>query len=286
MQLTIKNSGFTLIEVALALTITAIITSFIYTSFAITLDSKERIEKRAEIYHAGRIFLLRASTELQDAYLQPQFTSFSEEIEQPETTTFIGEDHTEFGRDYDYLTFTSLSHMTFPYDPEDNNQSSHTQLTYDIRVDDNNTAEAAIIRREDPTIDQSLEMEGESVPYILCENVRSVNYRYYDRKRDVWEDEWNAYDGKFDYPRLPTAIEIRLVLGEMPENTEDINEDEIMEIVFTTLVYLPMSEKKPITIKDADEDDDWQQYPGSGGPLHDGYHFDPLAGRNRKRGRR
>jgi general secretion pathway protein J len=285
MELTIKTRGFTLIEVMLALSITAIISAFIYTSFAITLDSKQRVEKRAEIYHAGRIFLLRVSSEIQDAYLQPQFSSFSEEIEQPASTTLIGEDHTEFGRDYDYLTFTTLSHMVFPYDPEDNNQSSHTQLTYDIRMDDNNTEEAAIIRREDPTIDQSLEMEGESVAYILCENVRSVNYRYYDRKRDVWEDEWNAYDDKFDYPRLPTAIEIRLVLAEMPENMEDIDEDQIMEVVFTTLVYLPMSEKKPITIKD-DNGDDWQQYPGSGGPLHDGYHFDPLAGRNRKRGPR
>ena len=63
------SSGFTMIELMLALAIFALITTIMFGSFAQTASSKRVIQSEQERTHAVRVALMRMSREIEMAYL-------------------------------------------------------------------------------------------------------------------------------------------------------------------------------------------------------------------------
>lgn len=55
--------------------------------------------------------------------------------------------------------------------------------------------------------------DGESIDEILCRNVRSLNFRYYDG--ESWEDEWDSSES---YDIVPLAVEVTLELEPRAED--------------------------------------------------------------------
>ena len=63
------RGGFTLIEVMIAIAITAVIMTLIWSSSGQSLRAKERIENRDMVFHAGGVALRKLSEDLVMAFV-------------------------------------------------------------------------------------------------------------------------------------------------------------------------------------------------------------------------
>src|SRR5690242_9867711 len=100
-----STRGFTLMEVALAVAILAIMATLTYGSIARTLDAYETVTKIDERYHVVRLALNRMAKELSMSFLTSPLREKGKELMWK--TIFKGEPSTPFAK----LTFTSFSHQ-------------------------------------------------------------------------------------------------------------------------------------------------------------------------------
>ena len=216
--------GFTLIEVLLALTITAVIISFIYSSFWVTVKSYNTLREKEGLYRKARIIMDKISTQLQSAYLDyypPVEKNFIP------ATFFIGIDDTLNGVPADKLIFSSLSggyrivagEGVKPW-------GKSVELEYFIDIDPDNADQLDLFCREDTTLDRDPMSGGITFPMIF--NVKGLNFRYYDRYTKQWYDNWDTRNNGEYY--LPSLVEVTLYLAE-----EGIEEP----VMFREVVSIP-----------------------------------------------
>lgn len=225
LQCRTTNSGFTLIEVLIALFIGSLIFGVLYASFFQIMKSKEIAESELELYHEARVIFSRVTKDLSSVYPRgnvymgnAEYTSkvpyFVAKLENDNNT---------------WVRFTSLSRAP-SYNKSDSDQAEITYYTQ-IVDDERSTDEKplySLIRRENPYIGG----DEEGVAYSLSDRI--VFFRLYFltdddvESEDSYSDLWNSNDNL----KLPKAVEINLVLKSPRE--EDIE--------FRNLIYLQLSE--------------------------------------------
>jgi general secretion pathway protein J len=195
-----RRRGFTLVEVALAVAILAILATLTYGSIARTFDAYETVTKIDERYHVARLAMNRMSKELSMAFL----TSIRRDHgkEQMMKTIFKGEPASPFAK----LNFTSLSHQILVADSKEADQC---EIGYFGAPDPDNPRKMNLMRREDPRLDRDPEVGGRI--YVLAEDIKELKLRYFDPRDDDWKDTWNTLDAEFA-GRLPTIVEITMVI--------------------------------------------------------------------------
>lgn len=216
-----KSSGFTLIEMGVALAILTVILSFVYTTFFGTLKAKDIVDAKNDTIQTGRMILQRLTRDLNAAVL----TDFDSEKGDEESlkTIFWGIRDEEDGRELDKLHFTTLSHTEIPIEPEDNNQSALAEVSY-LWEKDYEEDRIYLFRREDYLFDSELTEGG--VYSMIASGIREFRLRYYARNDTgyEWVEDWDSTSRN----ALPTAVEVYLALEE-----EDGDEE-----VFTALIPL------------------------------------------------
>lgn len=204
-----SRRGLTLIEVALAVTILAIMGTLTWGTIARSFDIYEAVNETDARYHNVRTALNRISRDVSMAFIAPVQRGVTDEDDQWKTI-FKGEDTSPFHK----LTFTSFSHRVLREDAKESDQS---EVSYFGEADEDNPGQINLVRREDPRLDSEPE-EGGRV-YILAENIKDFQVRYFDDKDDDWTDEWDTERSEFAR-RLPTILELKLTIED--EFGEDI----------------------------------------------------------------
>lgn len=225
-------TGFTLIEVMVAITILAIIMSFIYTTFTATLEAKRYAEGRAELYQTGWQILSRISRELESAYL---VKVESNDVFWEPPADFVGKDSWHQGRRMDTLTFTTLAHRDFSSlwrsfaakkeEEPDSNESEHAAISYFCQVEDYASDNVILLHRENSAMMNDPSAEGGGV-FEMAERVREFRLRYYDEEDKEWKDRWEWEVGDLT---LPVVVEVTLTLQDLSGH----------EATFSTLVNIP-----------------------------------------------
>lgn len=233
----LSRSGFTLLEVMVAIAIMAFIMVLLWSSTSQSLRSQERIAKRDEVFHAGGVALRKFSEDLEMAFLarqtpsagtQPQAaaagtTAVAAVEGQAFKTFFIGEDSGEA----DALRFTSLSHLRLFKGAKESDQC---RIAYEIVQSEEEGGGLNLVRREDPWLDATTEVKGD--PLLLVEKVKSFDLEYYDLRKGDWGKEWDTE--KMDWKEmLPIAVRVTLVFAD-PDNEE-------RTIPMSTAVMIPLS---------------------------------------------
>lgn len=216
-----SRSGFTLIEVMVAVSILAVVCALVWGSFHETFQAKAVIESNAVRYHSVRLALERMSRDVSMAYL-----SQNEDTSQPERRTFF------IGKrkgDIDELRFSYFGHQRLY---ANSNEADTAQVAYYGAHDKEDSRKLNLIRRETRRLG-NIKMEsaaGESD--ILCDNVVSLKLSYWDSRDKVWREEWatSSADGQPD--RLPSKVKIVLTVAD----------ERDVEVPFSTEVRLPMNE--------------------------------------------
>lgn len=205
-------------EILIALTLGSVILASVYGSYHMVVKTTVNYDKVSDIYQSSRIVLETMAREIGGAY-QPLFA--------PKGEMFIGDDEWYAGRESDTLrmiTTTSLQRG------EDQDGYDSYEISYYLGAGER---EGFLLMRTIPyfSLEEPFE-EGKEV--ILAENVRALDFKYYDGLE--WVESWQWKEGaeegeEEETPPLPYGVRITLALG-LPK-TEPIR--------FTTIAYLPMT---------------------------------------------
>ncbi len=215
--------GVTLIEVMIAVAITAVIGVTVTGAFQRIYAAKELTESQDERFSSARVALTRLSRELSQAFLSDHYDHkrFREPL-----TVFRGKD----GGDRDDLLFTTMSHARLVQDAKESDQSL---VEYTVEPDPARPGDSVLFRREKAHIDEEPDRGGPKE--VVCEHVATFDVQYWDWKRQDWAREWVTNSAEHANV-LPTRVKIRLGL-KMPDGKERAFETQARVAIIRPLSF-------------------------------------------------
>ncbi|MBM4386750.1 MAG: prepilin-type N-terminal cleavage/methylation domain-containing protein [Deltaproteobacteria bacterium] len=168
--------GFTLLEVLVAVGLLAIMSAIIYGAININLKAREQYARIDERYHTAIVAMRRMAKDISSAYL-------SNHISLSEKTT-----ETLFEGEGDRILFTYMGHERIVRDAKESDQGVVEYFLENSRDPGFNGKN--LVRREKPLIDENPEKGG--VKEILAQNVKSIEFEYWDQKDEDWKSDWKA----------------------------------------------------------------------------------------------
>jgi general secretion pathway protein J len=189
----VKNKGFTLIEILIAVLILGIVLSTVYASYTGTFRIIRETQHDAEVYGMARSALDRMTRDLQSAALWRG------------AFTFMTKTHTLGNREFVRLSFRSSAHVAF----SDKDVTDGIALI-EYGVEEGTDKEGYILKRSDSLYRNPVKEQSPPGGFLLCDRVEALAYTFFDETGKEYND-WNS-DG--DVPvqkkRVPVAVLIRL----------------------------------------------------------------------------
>lgn len=202
-----SQHGLTLMELMIALTIVAVIVVFTFATISGTTDVAAEASARAELSQMGRNAIERMRKEIAQAFLSKYQTEYF-------VTHFKATDRDPM----DELYFVATAHEKRYADTKD---SDYAEYGYWSEPDKHGGNYRSLMHREARIVDDDPERGG--VVHAMAHNVRELNLRWFDEKKQEWVEEWDS-ESADNKNVLPHAVEIRLVL----------EDDEGREAAFVT----------------------------------------------------
>jgi general secretion pathway protein J len=217
------SRGVTLVEVMIAVAITAVLGVLVMGSFQRTYAAKDLTEAQDERFTSARVALTRLSRELSQAFLSDHYDR--KRFRDP-PTFFRGKDRGE----EDDLLFTSMTHARLVRDAKESDQAV---LEYTVEADPARPGERALFRREKGRIDDDPEHGGSKA--VVCEHVTSFDVQYWDWKRQEWAREWVTNSAERQ-SILPTRVKVKLGVR-MPDGKERTFETQARVAIIRPLSF-------------------------------------------------
>lgn len=215
-----KRSGFTLIEVVIAIAITSFIGVVIGVSFNTTIQNKDIIEGQAEHYRMLRAAMNRMVREIGSAYVSDRYDPkrYRDAFDRP--TNFVGK--------RDQLLFTSLAHQRLYADAKESDQMV---VEYSVKTSPDSKAKGRqdLVRREKVLLEERMERGG--TEDVLFEGAKKLEFQYWNSERKQWEDEWDTRRAERK-SILPTRVKITLTA--VDENGKEVKYTTQARIMLNT----------------------------------------------------
>ncbi|GMT96458.1 hypothetical protein KH5H1_05770 [Corallococcus caeni] len=194
-----RMRGFTLMEVMVAVGITALMGTVVAMAFQTGINAKEVVEGEAERYRMVRVSLNRMAREIGSAFVSDRYDlrRFRDQNDRP--TNFIGE--------RDKLTFTTFAHQRLYTDVKESDQAV---VEYFVE----NSSEKGARQRQDlkrrvnPNVGDRMDRGGTTD--VLFEGVKGVEFAYWDSEKKEWDDEWDTRRTE-KKAILPTRVRITVI---------------------------------------------------------------------------
>jgi len=218
-----SDHGFTLIEVLISLSITAVIVSLLYGTFRTTIQSAQDIDKQAEAYRISRVVFYQLAKDIRMIY---QKTAKQQIESDPPfgALSFKAKDDVQLeeGDIYpaDTLYFTTLS-----FQPVSKGipLSGQAEVSYSLSKQ---------------VLTRNARFREKGITNDLAESVLGLNFRFFDEKKKEWVDEWEPQEA------LPQAIEIELTVkaSESESPARALLDNPLQKRSFQTTVEITASE--------------------------------------------
>lgn len=190
----VNNKGFTLLEVMLAVSILAVVSSMVGFALNSTVDLLAATANRKDIYRQARITLDRMRGDLTAAVADGG-------------VGFIGTKTEINGRQADSLVFSSMAHLVFDGGRSD---KGSTTIAYKVIEDENDPGSLKLLRADNLSVFAGESNDEEA--YTLCAGLRSLQLTYWDaesQKNDSWESKPDK-ENELEAVLLPAAVFITL----------------------------------------------------------------------------
>jgi general secretion pathway protein J len=215
-----SRRGFTLMEVVIAIAITAFIGVVIGVSFNTTIQNKDIIEGQAEHYRMLRAAMNRMVREIGAAYVSDRYDPkrYRDAYDRP--TNFIGS--------RDKLLFTTLAHQRLYADAKESDQMI---VEYQVKSSPDPKAKGRndLVRREKVILEERMERGG--TEDSLFEGAKKIEFQYWNSERKQWEDEWDTRRTERK-SILPTRVKITLFA--VDENGKEVKYTTQARIMLNT----------------------------------------------------
>lgn len=216
-----KQKGFTLIEILVAVLILGIVLTTVYGSYTGTFRLIADTRSDAEVYGMARTAMERMTRDLESVV--PWKGAFF----------FVAKQSFLQGSDFTTLLFRSAAHVGFGKD-----EPAGGVAVIEYRVEETDKEGVFTLTRSD-SIHRDLEEDDQTPPqkYLLCDRVVHLNYLFYDDKGEDERETWDSEEGgEKEKKKIPHLVEIRMSL------INEKNPDS--PFVFMTRVRLPVAAAK------------------------------------------
>ena len=218
-----RARGVTLVEVMIAVAITAVMGVLVMGAFQRTYAAKDLTEGQDERFTSARVALSRMTRELSQAFLSDHYDR--KRYREP-PTLFRGKD----GGERDALLFPTMSHARLVRDAKESDQAL---VEYTVEPDPQQRGETALFRREKTRIDEDPDHGGSK--NVVCEHVTTFDVQYWDWQRQEWAREWVTNSAERQ-SILPTRVKIRLGVR-MPDGKERLFETQTRIAIIRPLAF-------------------------------------------------
>ena len=147
--------GFTLMEVMIAVAITALMGTIVAMAFQTGFRAKEVVEGEAEHYRMVRIALNRMAREIGSAFVSDRYDPKRYRDQNDRPTNFIGEK--------DRLTFTTFAHQRLYTDSKESDQAV-VEYFVESSTEKGSRGRNDLKRRENPIIGDRMDRGGGQQP--------------------------------------------------------------------------------------------------------------------------
>jgi general secretion pathway protein J len=179
----VHRRGFTLMEVMVAVSITAMIGVIVAAAFASGFRAKELVESEADRYRGLRVSMDRMVHEIGAAFVSDRYDLRRYRDQNDRPTNFIGTK--------DKLLFTSMAHQRLYSDAKESDQMV---VEYSVRSSNAPGARGRqdLMRRENPNLYGEDRMDRGGMEDVLLEDVKRVEFSYWDSDKKDWVNEWDT----------------------------------------------------------------------------------------------
>lgn len=200
-----KDSGFTLVEILIAIAIFGVVISLTYGTYNLTFKTINSAKNHTQYGEKARVVLDRFVEDLESFHKG--------------ATGYLTGEQTNFGEARgDSLRFTSRAHVILNREEE---PVGFALISYN--VEENEKTGSLELYRSDipyrPGVDDS-----ENKGFLLCDNLRDVRFTYMDEdgeENDSWENNSGATAD------LPSVVTMKVGFGEKSDDGEDDSENII-----------------------------------------------------------
>ncbi len=184
--------GFSLIEILIAGALLAIIGIMLMTTLNSSIEVKERVDGISNRYYLIRQAMSRMAREISMAYISahknPNYAVIN--------TQFKGEKSS-----LSFVAFGGFVRM------KDAKESDQREISYFVDSDIKK-AQPSLMRKEKVNPTGQLGEEGRA--QVLCPNVKSIEFKYWNHKMKNWDSEWQT-EGVAMQRSLPLRVLIEMV---------------------------------------------------------------------------
>ena len=213
-----RDTGFTLMEILVAIFIFALVITMVFGSFRAVFSSADAVGGDVAIFESARTCLGRMATDLSALYVSdyPRYTK--PEFNDPQDPYRLVADSTDVaGSSFGRLQFASLAHLPI-------NRDSRQGVCRIIYYVHQRSDESLVLRRADHLYPFPDFQESEDDP-ILCDAILALEFGIIGAE-DEMSDRWDSESADTDYA-TPQSVEIRLTVGTPARS-----------MAFTTRVFL------------------------------------------------
>ncbi len=214
-----KEKGFTLIEVLVAMSITAILIVSVYFSFSNILIGRSRLREIMNRERQIYFTLDMIRNDIKNAYL----TMNKGVPEETHKTLFKNVPDSPVS----HLTLTTLNHVRMQADVK---QCDQTEIEYfGEMVDDENV----LFRRESPWVDDFPERGGNVYP--VFRGFKEIKFEFWKPLSKEWVEEWNT-ESADNLNMLPTKIKITIIAEEGDMGEPDHKVETVIKLKMTNAI--------------------------------------------------
>lgn len=218
-----SQKGFTLLEVMVGLAVLGIMVTMIWQISSGTIDTKERVEKRDQIYQTARIAMDSIVKDLSMAFLVTNSELLGKTKDgQTVETAFIGDDKGGF----DELNFNSFSNWRMYRDTKESEQA---EIGYSVERDEEDKELYRLTRRVSPYLDDNVIEGGSKEPVAV--GITGFELEYYDGREHDWTKNWNSEEVD-QKDKMPRAVKVTISFKDAD------NPDEM--ISFSTIGFIEL----------------------------------------------
>ncbi len=198
-------AAFTLMEILIAIVILVIVMTTIMVSFNSVFSTTGQLDNSIRTYDMAKNCLERMTLDLEAIYInQPPLYKPSDTDSPPDPYQVVGSETDVGGTGFAALRFTSRAHVPF----EKSVRQGIAQIVYYVSAP--NDAQPVLKRADHLYPYPPFEEKGADP--VLCRNVKSLAFKYYDEQGDEFE-QWDSESQQFGYA-TPTTITIMLEIGD------------------------------------------------------------------------
>jgi general secretion pathway protein J len=214
----LRNKGFTLLELLLAIAITAVIITIVNFAFFQSNKNIEAVRTQREAYQSVRIAMDRVIKDLTCAYIPSPVLRPTMTLEDISMYRFVGVNDESDSTDKDTISITTTTDIGFSKVP-----GGICEVAYYLKLMENKKDVYTLMRKEDPTPHYGPTKAGSEME--LAEGVLGMNIIYIDDSNQEVK-EWDLSKKL----ALPKQVKVKL--------TFEAGKDKL---TFTGTAALPLS---------------------------------------------